>query len=246
MSNPVTEPDNTDSPAPQARSIVRRAKKAGLATMNAEAGGPFVSLATVATGMSGAPVVLLSDLARHTRDVKKDPRVSLLFDASGENGDPLEGARVSVSGELAKSESPHDRARFLERHRSGAGYADFADFAFYRLHVAEAYLVGGFGRIHSVPADDFLIGDPRAGAFEQAEPGILEHMNADHSDAIALYATHLLAEPEGPWRMCGFDPDGFDLSLSGALARFEFPTPLAAPADARRALAELAGTARGL
>ncbi len=238
--------NNTDSLGAETRSIVRHAKKASLATMNAESGGPFISLATVATDMSGAPVVLLSDLARHTQNVKKDPRVSLLFDATGENGDPLEGARVSVSGELTKSDSPHDKARFLERHSGAAGYAEFADFAFYRLQVAEAYFVGGFGRIHSVPADDFLIGNPQAEEFEQAEPGILEHMNEDHSDAIALYATHLLAEPEGTWRMCGFDPDGFDLSLSGAVARFEFPTPLAAPADARQALADLARTARSL
>lgn len=238
--------DNTDSLGAETRSIVRHAKKASLATMNAESGGPFVSLATVATDMTGAPVVLLSDLARHTQNIKKDPRVSLLFDASGEDGDPLEGARVSLSGALEKSDSAHDKARFLERHPGAAGYAEFADFAFYRLEVSEAYFVGGFGRIHSIPATDFLIDQAQAKEFEQAEPGIIEHMNEDHGDAIALYATHLLAEPDGTWRMCGFDPEGFDLSLSGTVTRFEFPSPLAQPADARHALADLARTARSL
>ena len=238
--------DNTDSLGAESRSIVRHAKKVSLATLNGETGGPFVSLATVATDMTGAPIVLLSDLARHTQNIKRDPRASLLFDASGEEGDPLEGGRVSLSGTLKVSEAARDKARFLERHPDAAGYAEFADFAFYRLQVAEAYLVGGFGRIHSIPANDYLISGSQASEFEQAEPGIIEHMNEDHSDAIALYATNLLAEPEGTWRMCGFDPEGFDLSLSGTVRRFEFPSPLNAPADARHALADLARTARSL
>ena len=230
----------------EVRSIIRHSRKAFLGTLDAESGNPFVSLVTVATEMSCRPLLLLSELARHTTNAGNDNRTSLLFDATAEDGDPLEDGRVTLNGRLARVDSETVKDRFLARHRGAAGYAGFADFAFYRLEVEDAFYVGGFGRIQSIPATEFLIEPQQVDQFEQAEPGIIEHMNDDHSDAIALYATKLLGEPDGSWQLCGCDPHGIDLVLDDAVRRLEFPTPLVSPADSRHALADLAKTARSL
>ena len=237
---------NSSSVDAEIRSIVRHSRKAFLGTLDAETGNPFVSLVTVATEMSCRPLPLISELARHTRNVGNDKRTSLLFDATAEDGDPLEDGRVTLNGQLERTDSETVKARFLARHCGAVGYAEFADFGFYRLDVEEAFYVGGFGRIQSVPAADFLVDPQQVAQFEDAEPGIIEHMNDDHGDAIALYATKLLGEPDGSWRLCGCDPHGIDLVLDGTVRRLEFPTPLGDPAESRHALADLARTARSL
>lgn len=237
---------NSDPVESEVRSIIRHSRKAFLGTLDAESGNPFVSLVTVATAMSGRPLLLLSDLARHTGNVGNDNRTSLLFDATAEDGDPLEDGRVTLNGRLVRTDDEVAKSRFLARHSGAAGYAGFADFAFFRLDVEDAFYVGGFGRIQSIPATAFLLERQQAEQFEAAEPGVIEHMNEDHSDAIALYATKLLGEPEGSWQLCGCDPHGIDLVLDGVVRRLEFPTPLAAPTELRHALADLAKTARSL
>jgi heme iron utilization protein len=119
-----------------ARHVTRTVPKAALGTiLRSAAGWPYVSLVSVATDHDGAPLLLLSDLSEHAKNLKEDDRASLLFDATGELEDPLAGERVTLLGRLMRTNAPGRRARYLARHPGAAMYADFRDFAFYRMHV---------------------------------------------------------------------------------------------------------------
>lgn len=229
------------------RHLVRSALKASLATLDADSGHPYASLVTVATDVAGQPLLLLSRLALHTRNLAQDPRASLLFDGSGGDGDPLAGGRVSLIGRAERLDGAAiepARRRFLARHPAAEAYAGFADFAFWRLEVERAHYVGGFGRIVSLKRDDLLLDVSGSQSLVASEIGILEHMNSDHAEAIGLYATRLLGAGPGPWRMTGIDPEGIDLVAGGQGLRVDFEQPISTPADARKALSGLAGAAR--
>lgn len=232
----------SDTPAAISRRLVRTALKAALASL--EDGHPYASLVLVATEPDGAPVLLISRLAVHTRNVEKDPRVTLLFDGTGEHEDPLTGPRVTLRGTLHKSDKPQALRRFLARHPSAEEYAGFADFATYTLDVTGAHFIGGFGRIVDIARADLLTAVAAAEALIEAEPDILAHMNSDHADAVQLYATRLAGGGGTGWRMTGIDPEGIDLVQGARVARIKFDAPLRTPGDARRGLAELASRAR--
>src|SRR4029077_6615407 len=189
--------------AADARALVRRALKASLATIAAGNGYPYASLITTATEASGSPIFLISGLAQHTKNLAQDTRASILFDGTGAASDPLQGARVTLLGRAEKVVDEAVRRRFLARHPESAFYADFPDFAFWRLRVEGAHYIGGFGRIVDFAPGGLLGATPGAGDLLAAEPDILAHMNADHADAIRLYATRLAGGPAGLWRVSG-------------------------------------------
>jgi putative heme iron utilization protein len=230
--------------AADARALVRRALKGSLATIAVASGYPYASLITVATDPSGAPIFLISGLAQHTKNLSKDPRASILFDGTGAAGDPLQGARVTLFGKAEKTGEEAVRRRFLARHPQAAFYADFPDFAFWRLDVEGAHYIGGFGRIVDLSPAELLVATEGAGDLLAAEPGIIEHMNEDHADAIRLYATRLAGAPEGFWRMSGIDPEGCDVICEGDARRISFKAPIATSGDARAELVRLANQAR--
>lgn len=207
-------------------------------------GWPYASLVICASDHDGAPILLLSDLAEHSKNIKEDPRVSLLFDGTGGLDDPLTGARATVLGTLSITQDERIERRFLARHPSAAGYAGFADFHFYRLNAARAHLVAGFGAIDWIDAGDLLYDTGNAKALAEAEFDIVEHMNQDHADALNEYARHLLDLPGTGWAMTGTDPEGFDMRRDGATARLEFETPVHDAAGARQALIGLVQKAR--
>jgi len=229
-----------------ARQVLRLTVTGSLATLRPGDGAPFVSLVTVATTPAGEPILLLSQLAVHTQNLAADGRASLLLIApGGEGGDPLAGARLTLTGSVGPADAdPELRRRFLARHPESAGYAGFADFGFYRFAVDGGHLVAGFGRIVSLTPAEILSEMDDAGELLAAESGALEHMNADHADAIALYATRLLGRPAGDWRMTGIDPDGADLRSGDDVARLDFPSRITGAGALRRTLADLAGQAR--
>ena len=134
------------------RDLLREASRASLATL-AEDGTPYVSLVLVADDARGAPLLLLSDLAEHTRNLTRDARASLLVETAG-TADPLAAPRATFVGRIARTDEPDARARFIEKHPSAARYASFKDFATYRLAVARVHLVAGFGRIAWIDAAD--------------------------------------------------------------------------------------------
>ena len=227
------------------RDLVRRLDKAALATALQQENGtwPYASLVLVAVDHDLSPILLMSDLALHTKAIAGDNRVSLLFDGTAGLDQPLTGPRVSLLGRAAPTDDVRLRARFLARHPDAAMYADFGDFRFYRVALERAHLVGGFGKIRWLTAAE-LMPAPPAPALIDAEHDIVTHMNDDHSDAVGLYATKLLGLPGDGWRLTGIDSEGIDLRQRGVVARLALPPGVTGPEDARKALIALVAKAR--
>ncbi|MGF1560706.1 MAG: HugZ family protein [Geminicoccaceae bacterium] len=238
--------DKPSAPAQLARQTMLECGHATLASvMHDAAGAPYASLVEVAFDVDGAPILLLSDLADHTTNIKSDGRACLLFDGTIGAEARLAGARLGLMGEIAPDATTRLRERFLRRH-SEAFYASFADFNIYRMRPTRGHLVGGFGNIHWLDAADLFPPVDDADAFAAAEPDIIAHMNEDHLDAVQLYALHVRGVTPGSWRMIGIDALGVDLRDGARLARIDFATPLRAVAEVRPALVALVKHARSL
>ena len=240
--------DATPAPGDLCRLLIRSAGAAALATAErSHDGAPYASLVETACGQDASPVLLLSDLADHTRNIARDARISLLYDGTAPGPDRLAGARVTVQGRASRlADGPRRDAaarRYLARHPGAAAYADFGDFNFYEVTPERAHLIGGFGEIHWLKADSFRYDTGAAAALADAEPEILDHMNADHADAVQLYAA--LAQASGAdWRLCGIDPEGIDLERDGRYLRIAFEKPVLDASSARARLAALAKLGR--
>ena len=234
------------TPAQAVKKLLREARKGAFATLDRQGGGPYASLVTLATAADGAPLMLISGLAVHTQNVRTDSRAGLLIDGTSAEGDPLAGGRVSLMGRVAVTEAQSEKRRFLSRHPEAEMYAGFSDFAFYRFEIERAHFVGGFGRIVDLKPGDLLIDVSHAGGLLDAEPDIVAHMNDDHADALALYASRATGgqQAAGAWKMTGIDPEGLDLVGPTGCLRVTFASPITSPGDARKALAALAAEAR--
>ncbi|MGV6872960.1 HugZ family pyridoxamine 5'-phosphate oxidase [Pseudochelatococcus sp. B33] len=254
-------PDPTPATAPQApglsgsdtfdplfctRQLLRGLRFGSLATLR-EDGAPFASLVNVASGLDGTPVTLISRLAVHTQNIARDTRVSLLLAhpvGADSADDPANHPRISLTGRAQVTADPDDRRRFLARHPHAAAYADFADFAFYRLTPEHIHLVAGFGRITGLSPAEVLSEPGVAAQLAPIEAGAVAHMNEDHADALGLYATVLAGAPPGPWRATGLDAEGIDLFDGAHAARVWYPQPLTEAGQLRPALVALAREAR--
>lgn len=239
---PVTDFDA----AHLARSLLRRSRQGALATLMTGNGDPYCSLVNVASHPDGSPILLISRLALHTRNILGDSRVSLMLDERAE-GDPLEGSRIMLAGhadEVSGDDQTILRRRYLSAHPSAEAFVDFKDFSFFRIRPSGAHLVAGFGRIVDLSAAEFLTDISDARALLEAEQGAIDHMNADHREATNLYATRLLGAGPADWRCTGCDPDGIDLQAGTKTLRLDFPRRIVTPAALRQMLKELADQAR--
>ena len=230
-------------PNAAARKLLREGRSGALATLMPPRQDPYCSLVNVATLPDGAPLLLLSRLALHTRNLLHDPRVSLLLDERKE-GDPLEGARVMLQGTVASTADGHARGRYLARQPEAEMFVDFADFGFYRMTLEGAHLVAGFGRIVDLTASDLITDLDDAATLVAAEPEIVAHMNEDHADTVRLYARALLHARDGAWRCVGCDPDGLELQLGRTALRLSFSDRVTTPGALRQTLKRLAEEAR--
>ncbi len=228
-------------PATAARRLVRCCGHAALAT--SLDGWPYASLVAVACAPDATPLLLLSDLAQHAKNIAADPRVSLLCAEPGAASDPLAAARLSLLGRAERCDDPALVARFAARHPGSADYAAFADFRLYRVIIERGHLVAGFGRISWI-AGDALRFTADAASLAAAETDIVAHMNDDHADALALYAERLLGRAGAGWRMTGIDPEGIDLRRAAETARLDFAVPVRSAEAAREALVALVAAAR--
>lgn len=239
-------PPSFDAPA-LARSLLREARHGALSTVDG-AGHPFASLVALATDLDGTPVIITSHLSGHTGHLERDPRAALLIADIG-RGDPLAHPRLTLSvtavaarpGDAAYD---HLRRRYLARNPKAELYVDLPGFWFWRLEPGRIALNGGFGRAWSGEWPAIATDLEGAEALAEAEAGAVEHMNADHADAVRLYATRLCGKPDGPWRVSGLDPDGIDLVTGDAATRLAFPSRITGPGPLRAALKDLADAAR--
>ncbi|MCB5174514.1 HugZ family pyridoxamine 5'-phosphate oxidase [Microvirga lenta] len=232
-----------------AKHLIRTARSGALATNDGASGVPFASLVAVATDVDGSPLILTSQLSIHTRLLEADARCSLLLSSSGK-GDPLAHPRVTLLAEARRVEqrsSPEGeriRRRYLAHQPKASLYVDFPDFAFWRLDIASASLNGGFGRAYRMDRADVLAPMDGLDGLLDLEADAVEHMNADHSEAVALYATRLCGARDGAWRLTGIDPEGLLLALGDEIVRLTFPEPLTGPEELRPMLVRLAQDAR--
>jgi heme iron utilization protein len=235
-------------PVPQAKALLRRHRAGALGTVDAATGGPMTTLTTVATDVDGAPLILTSRLSHHTTNLLNDRRVSLLLSERGK-GDPLAHPRLSLLGQAegidrASEAGTRFRRRFLARHPKAELYIDFPDFLFWRISCVTAHLNGGFARAWSGPFVDIITVVDDAAELIGLEPDALNHMNADHAEAVQLYAVKLLGLPEARWRCTGIDPDGLDLMAGEDTARLVFPDRVTDGKSLRLVLKRLADEAR--
>ena len=226
-----------------AKKLLREGRSGALATLMAGNGDPYCSLVNVATVPDGAPLMLLSTLAIHTKNLLADNRVSLMLDER-KAGDPLEGARVMLMGSCSKKADSSAASILSTASSGGRAVASFGDFAFYRMDIARAHLVAGFGRIVDLAPQDILTDISDAQALIDAEADAIAHMNADHAEACRLYATKLLGAPDGDWRCVGIDPEGIELQNGRAALRLFFPQRVTGPGPLRAMLKQLADEAR--
>jgi putative heme iron utilization protein len=237
----------TPTHAERARTMVAQLPTGTLCTVAAEpAGYPYGSFVTVAFER-GHPVFLLSELAEHTKNLRKDARASLLMTRGGAD-DPLANPRVTLVGDCTPADDPDAaQAAYLKRHPNAAFYADFKDFHFWRLEVAAVRYIGGFGRMSWVGVADWLAAeaDPIAAVAE----GIVAHVNEDHADALPLYCRAFSrATAFTAVAMTGIDRYGFEMSAvtpdGSRPIRVAFSEPISTSKEARTALVALLGDAR--
>jgi heme oxygenase (biliverdin-IX-beta and delta-forming) len=240
------QPNPDFNPSSTAKSLLRRSRQGALATLMVNGGDPYCSLVNVAANPDAAPLLLISRLAVHTKNVLADARVSLMLDERVA-GDPLEGSRVMVAGraeQLSGGAAALARRRYLAAHPSAKAFADFTDFAFFRIAPSGLHLVAGFGRIIDLKPAQFLTDISDAADLLETEASAVEHMNEDHREAMNLYATKLLGAEAADWRCTGCDPEGMDMQAEGRTLRLEFPERVRTGTELRKILVRLAGEAR--
>jgi putative heme iron utilization protein len=229
-----------------AKTLVRSARHGALATLDPESGAPLASRVGVATDIDGAPLILVSMLAAHTRAVSADPRCSLLLGEAGK-GDPLAHPRITLACRAARlergtPEQARAERRYLNRNPKAALYAGLGDFWFFRLNIEGASLNGGFGKAYNLTAADLLA--PAPDGLAESEQSALDHINSDHLDAIKVYARHYGKASGDAWRITGFDAEGMDIAAGDDTRRIFFPKRLSAAGDLRKVLVEMAKDAR--
>jgi hypothetical protein len=242
-------------PAPshsvQARSLVEGHDRGALATLDAT-GNPFGSVALYVLDELGKPISLLSEIAEHTRNVRRDGRASLLVTAGVRPGDDVMAVpRVTLVGRLVEVDAcdvPTWRDRFLAAHPTAATYVSFGDFGWWRLEIESVRFVGGYGRMSWVDADTYAAADVDPLAL--AADDIVAHMNEDHADATLAYARALLGIADATaTQLVAVDRLGLELVVSTPAglvpARCNFDEPADTTDAVRTAVIALLRRARG-
>ncbi|MCX7303801.1 MAG: DUF2470 domain-containing protein [Hyphomicrobiales bacterium] len=231
-----------------AKSLLRSARVGALAVIESGTGHPLASRVGVATDADGTPLILVSQLSAHTGAIRAEPRCALLVGETGK-GDPLAHPRMTIVCRAAKLEpgtAARARAerRYINHNPKAKLYVGLGDFSFFRLEVERANLNGGFGKAYLMATDDLIVDGPVVDELAAAEQGALDHMNGDHLDAIANYASHFAKAEGSGWTMTGLDVDGFDLAAGDDICRVFFRSQLKDVREMRVALVDMAKEAR--
>ena len=229
------------TPAEEARTLVAQGSIAALATLSDD-GSPWCSLVQYAAMEDGTPVLCVSTLAEHGRNLVRDPRASLMMAETDPVGDPLDSGRVMLAGRV---EPAPDAAR--EAYPESERYGGFGDFTYYVLRVERVRWVGGYGRMDSTDAAAYHAAEP-----DPVAPGAayaIRHLNDDHADALLEMARALAGHPDATSAECArIDRYGLDLNIrtprGTTVARIGFAEPATAPGGLRAATVELARRAR--
>ena len=205
------------------------------------AGHPFGSMMPYAVDGEGRPVFFISSMAMHTQNLLGNPRSSLLITQPDVSGDPLGASRVTIVGSSTHVTADQVRDLYLSRHENAKFWQDYSDFAFYRLEVSGVYFIGGFGVMGWISAEDYTTAKPDP--LAEAAMGIIQHMNADHAEALRQIAGHYIGEVVDEAAMTAVDRLGFHVRLkSGDRVygrRIAFIREVATRDEARSVLVEM-------
>lgn len=234
----------------RARTLVYVGRIGSLSTVSRKQPGfPFGSVMPYGLDARGQPIFLISTMAMHTQNLQADPRASLLVTQPDASGDPLGASRVTLVGNAVMMPAPEiaeARKLYLERYANAKYWVDFEDFSFYRMDVIDVYYVGGFGVMGWVQASDYDQAQPDP--LADAAAGIIEHMNADHKDALVVLARAFAGIEAQEAAMTSVDRLGFHVRLKTAGdmkgARVAFLREVSNPTDARKVLVEMVQRAR--
>lgn len=236
--------------AERARTLVYLNRVGSLSTMSRKQPGfPFGSVMPYGLDNHGRPIFLISTMAMHTQNLQSDPHASLLVTQQDTEGEPLGASRVTLLGNVLpvpEPELPEARKLYLERHANSKYWVDFEDFSFYRMDVVDVYYVGGFGVMGWVSASDYDHSQPDPLADCMA--GIIQHMNSDHKDALAMLARTFAHIDSTEATMTAVDRLGFHVRLKTAEgmrgARIAFSREARDATETRRVLVEMVKQAR--
>ena len=249
-----TGPPATQLPEPtyaeRVRTLASQSPVATLSTLSRKHPGfPFGSLMPYALDSAGRPILLISNMAMHTQNLKAEARASLFISQAAADGDPLGAARATLVGHaeaVPKADVAAVREQYLGRHQNSRYWADFADFSFFRLQPIDIYYVGGFGVMGWVDAGEYE--QARPDPLAESSPGILAHMNADHVDSMILLARTHTALEAAEATMTSVDRLGFTLRLKTAEGmkgtRINFLHEVTTPQETRKMLVEMVRQAK--
>lgn len=225
-----------------ARRYVRQHRHGVLSTISNKLGGyPFGSVVPYVPDHAAWPILFISRLAEHTKNIDADPRVSLLVRDA--DTDVQQGSRLTLIGDAVRVDTDLAalQARYMAYVPDAARLAALGDFSFYRVTPLRLRHIGGFGAIEWITADDYAA---PANAMAQCEADIVAHMNAGHVSALRDFCRHFKRRDCSAIAMAGIDCDGFDVRADGELMRFDFDPPVVDAHQARAALKAMAGQAR--
>ena len=217
-----------------ARSLLLQGSFGVLSTVSLDLPGyPFGSVTPYCTDRMCRPIIYISDIAQHTKNIAADSRVSLTVVEGGAADDVQAQGRVTCIGDARQVANGDDdvRERYFRYFPPATQYERTHGFEFFRLELVRIRFIGGFGQIFWVEPGQFTIANPFSPAEETR---IIQHMNKDHADALSRYAGG------GPAEMAGIDGEGFDLLKTGRKIRIPFASPVTTMEEARQALVEMA------
>jgi putative heme iron utilization protein len=243
---PVAEPTFAE----RVRTLVHVGRVGSLSTLSLKQEGyPFGSVMPYGLDDRGRPIFLISTMAMHTQNLQAEPRASLLITQPESTGDPLGSSRVTLLGNVLPvpvAQVAEARELYLARHANSKYWVDFEDFSFYRMDVVDVYYVGGFGVMGWVSAAEYYRAAPDP--LAESGPGIIQHMNADHADALILLARTFAGLESQEAAMTAVDRLGFHLRLKTEDGmrgtRVNFLREVSTPAEARSVLIEMVRQAR--
>lgn len=243
---PIPEPSFSE----RARTLVHLGRIGSLSTLSRKQPGfPFGSVMPYALDDRGRPIFLISTMAMHTQNLQADPRASLLVTQADAGGDPLGAGRVTLLGDVSpipEGEIAEARKVYTDGYPNSKYWVDFEDFAFYRLEPIDVYYVGGFGVMGWVTAAEYS--EAKHDPLADVAPGILQHMNAEHSNALIELARAFADIEAQEATMTSVDRLGFHVHLRTTDgirgARIAFLREVRTPSDARETLVEMVQQAR--
>lgn len=198
--------------SPSARTLASLGRIGSLSTHSRKFSRfPFGSMMPYAADDVGRPIFFISSMAMHTQNLHQDPRASLLITQPDVSGDPLGAARLALIGTVSEAPATEVRDLYLSRYENAKYWQDYKDFAYWRLDVSGVYFIGGFGVMGWVSAADYATAQPDP--LAETAPGIVQHMNADHADALRLIARRFIGEAADEAAMTAVDRLGFHLRL---------------------------------